>query len=85
MPALPFPSLLTETEDLSEVFELCDNSSMPYIDGLILSYRPDCDPESEEFQFVRFLYQVLVEDGQMSDKEAVTLIDNSFLSFVEEE
>jgi hypothetical protein len=85
MPALPFPSLLTETEDLSEVFQICDDKGVPYIDGLILSYRPDCDPESEEFQSIRFLYQVLVEDGQMTDKEAVTLIDNSFLSFVGEE
>jgi hypothetical protein len=44
---------------------------------------PEADPEAEEFAPIRLMHEVLVRDGQMSDREAATLIDNSFLSLAQ--
>jgi hypothetical protein len=65
---------------LSEIFAECEQHGVPLLSGLILSYCPEADPETEQFAPLRLLHEVLVRDGEMSDREAATLIDNAFLS-----
>jgi hypothetical protein len=69
---------------LTEIFAECEQHGVPYLSGVILSYAPEADPEAEEFAPIRLMHEVLVRDGQMSDREAATLIDNSFLALAHE-
>lgn len=82
VPFSPAP-LLQDDGLLKEIFEECNTHGIPFLDGLISSYCPNADPESEVFTPIRTLHEVLVRDGQMSEREAATLIDKSFYSLAQ--
>lgn len=80
MPSVPFGSAPDPFQPQDEIFSEFELSGIPYLNGVILSYCPESDPETNQFAPIRFLHEVLVRDGQMSDREAAILIDNAFLS-----
>lgn len=83
VPFTPAPDPLQPSDLLDEIFAECEAHGIPLLSGVILSYCPNADPETEQFAPIRTLHGVLVRDGEMSDREAATLIDNAFLSLAE--
>lgn len=83
VPFAPSPDPLHPTDLLKEIFAECEKHGIPLLSGVIASYCPEADPETEQFAPVRLLHEILVRDGQMSDREAATMIDNAFLSLAE--
>lgn len=80
VPFTPTPDPLQPTDLLDEIFTECEAHGIPLLSGVIASYCPEADPETEQFAPIRQLHETLVRDGEMSDREAATLIDNAFLS-----
>lgn len=83
VPFTPAPDPLQPSDLLDEIFAECEAHGIPLLSGVILSYCPNADPKTEQFAPIRTLHEVLVRDGEMSDREAATLIDNAFLSLAE--
>lgn len=71
---------LQPTDLLKDIFAECEENGISLLSGVISSYCPEADPETEQFAPVRLLHEILVRDGQMSDREAATMIDKAFLS-----
>lgn len=74
---------LTESESLSKVFECCDEGMVQYIEGVFLSYNIDVDLEDPKLNPARFLYNLLIEECEMSDREAAALLDNAVEGLLE--
>jgi hypothetical protein len=71
---------LTEREFIGEFVSVCDESDTDYVSGLLV--MNSLDPNSELYNPLYFLHAILTEKGELSSREAITLIDNAFYSLI---
>ena len=71
---------LTEREYIGQFVEVCDQSDANYVSGLLI--MNSLNPNSQLYNPIYFLHALLTEKGELSSREAITLIDNAFYSFI---
>lgn len=71
---------LAEREYIGEFVEVCDQSDTDYVSGLLV--MNGLDPNSQLYNPIHFLHALITEKGELSSREAITLIDNAFYSLL---
>lgn len=66
---------LSEGEVLTHILEVCDKEEIDYFEGFIAAIG--LSNEDERVNPSRLIYNILCTDGEMSQREAVALIDNA--------
>lgn len=66
---------LQEGEKIKEIFEICDDQSIDYLEGFIAAIGLDND--DLRLEPLRLLYNILGTDGEMSSRESIALLDNA--------
>lgn len=66
---------LREGEILQQIFDTCDEHDIDYYEGFIAAVGLDSD--DERLKPMEFLYNVLTTDGEMNEREAISLLDNA--------
>ncbi len=67
---------LAESDYIPELVKVCDENHKPYVVGLLAIN--DLDPDSDRYDPVYLLHDILVNAAEMAPREALTLIDNAF-------
>ena len=73
--AIEVQDCLREGEILQQIFETCDEHGIDFFEGFIAAIGLDID--DERLKPMEFLYNVLTTDGEMNEREAIALLDNS--------
>lgn len=66
---------LAEGEVLTQILKVCEREEIDYLEGFLLAIG--LDNEDERVNPARLIYNILCTDGEMSEREAVTLLDNA--------
>jgi len=66
---------LIEGEILTKIIEVCQRENIDLFEGFITAIG--LDNEDERVNPARLIYNILCTDGEMSEREAVTLLDNA--------
>jgi hypothetical protein len=66
---------LQEGEKVKEIFELCDDQRIDYLEGFIAAIGLDND--DVRVKPLRLLYNILGTYGEMSSRESIALLDNA--------
>jgi hypothetical protein len=72
---------LVESDYIPELVEICDENDKPYVVGLLAIN--DLDPDNDLYDPVYLLHDLLVNAAEMSNREALTLIDNAVNAVIE--
>ena len=79
--AIKVQDCLRESEILQQIFETCDEHDIGYYEGFIAAVGLDTD--DERLKPMEFLYNVLTTDGEMNEREAISLLDNAIRGMYE--
>ena len=66
---------LAEGEILTQILEVCDREDIDYFEGFVAAIG--LDNTDERVNPARLIYNILCTDGEMSEREAVTVLDNA--------
>jgi hypothetical protein len=65
---------LVESSYIDELVGVCDSEDTHYVVGLLAVN--DLDPDDERYEPLYLLHDILTSAGEMSDREALVLMDN---------
>lgn len=71
---MEYPTALDEANYIAQIIQESDKQGIHYLDGLLIING--YDPENSLFSSAYLTYDILTEEGEMSSREALTLIDN---------
>jgi hypothetical protein len=69
------------SDEIDRVMKTCEEGNLHYVEGLIFMYGHDSS--ASKFEPVFYLYDILKENCELSDKEILSLIDNSLSSVLD--
>lgn len=72
---------LTESPYMEKLINACDSEECNYVSGLLILRGLDDFDESYDPLYV--IHDILTEAGQMSEREAIVLIDNAINSVLD--
>lgn len=72
---------LKESDQIDQLVQICEEHETNYVTGL-LAFN-SLDPGDEIYDPIYLVNEILIKEGEMSPREAITLIDNALNSFIE--
>lgn len=71
------------SKEIDSMMSICEEGSSHYIAGLLL--MNGYEPSLSKYEPVFYLYDILKENSELSEKEVLCLIDNSLSSVLDNE
>jgi len=65
---------LVESDYIGDLVEICDSEETHYVVGLLAIN--ELDPDDERYDPLYLLHDILTSVGEMSEREALVLMDN---------